>query len=230
MGTQVRVFTSNSMRTMLNNNVSKFEHESGHAVLISFDPAEVTIRKIEKGEMADLAILGEGAIDRLVTEGKIVEATRRALVRSDAGIGVRAGAPHPDISSVDAFKRALLQARSIAYASEGASGIHFSRVIEKLGIANEVRAKAKTRPGGLLAELLVSGEVDLAIQHFPELMAVKGVELVGPFPPGLQFANVLVAGIFARATQPVAAAALVDFLTTPFAAQMFLAEGLQPLF
>ena len=155
MTVQIKVLTSNSMRTMLNRNIGRFERESGDVADIRFDPAEVTLKRIEQGESADLAILGEAAIDKLVAQGKIISATRRALVRSNAGIGVRAGSRHPDIRSVEAFRQALLDARAIAYASEGASGIHFARVIEKLGIAEAVRAKARTRPGGLLAEMLV---------------------------------------------------------------------------
>lgn len=207
-----------------------FERDSGYAVSVSFDPAQVTLKRIEKGETADLAILGEAAISQLVKQGKVLASTQRALVRSDATIGVRASATKPDISSVDAFKRALVGARSIAYASEGASGIHFARVIEQLGIASEIKSKAITRPGGLLAELLVSGEAELAIQHVPELMAVKGIEVVGPFPPGLEFSNVLAAGIFTNASEPAAAQVLLDFLTTPTSAQRFKAEGLRPLF
>ncbi len=226
----IKVLTSNSMRTVLTANISVFERESGHTAAVSFDPAEVTLKRIAIGESADLAILGEKAIDKLIAEGKLAAASKKPLVRSDAGIGVRAGAPHPDISSVDAFKRTLLAASAIAYASEGASGIHFVRVIEKLGIAAEIQAKCRTRPGGLLAEMLVSGEVSLAIQHFPELMAVKGVEVVGPFPPGLEFSNTLAAGIFARAAQPAAAAELLAFLTTKQAARWYQAEGLHPLF
>lgn len=230
MTVRIKVLTSNSMRTMLNRNIARFEQASGCTADISFDPAEVTLKRIEQGESADLAILGEAAIEKLVANGRIVAASRRALVRSNAGVGVRAGSRHPEIGSVEAFRQTLLDSRAIAYASEGASGIHFVRVIEKLGIADAIRAKARTRPGGLLAEMLVSGEVDLAIQHFPELMAVKGVEVVGPFPPGLEFANVLASGIFTGAAQSAAAAELVAFLTSPMAAEQFRAEGLQPLF
>jgi molybdate transport system substrate-binding protein len=227
---RIKVFTSNSMRTMLNKNISHFERHSGHSADISFDPAEIALKRIEQGESADLAVLGEAAMEKLVKQGKIAGATRRPLVRSSAGIGVRAGSSHPDISSVESFRKTLLDARAIAYASEGASGIHFVRVLEKLGIADQVKAKSTTRPGGLLAELLVSGEVDLAIQHFPELMAVAGVEVVGPFPPGIEFANVLAAGIFSGTAHPAAVAELMNFLTSPHAAGQFRAEGLEVLF
>lgn len=226
----LKVFTSNSMRTALTRCVPDFERESGYKVSVSFDPAQVTLKRIESGEIADLAILGDAAIVQLVEQGKVAASTRRPLVRSEAAIAVRAGAPHPDIRSAESFKDALLRARSIAYASEGASGIHFEKVIRQMDIAEAVKAKSLTRPGGLLAELLVSGEAELAIQHVPELMAVKGIEVVGPFPPGLDFGNVLSAGVFAGAREPAGAAALIGFLTTPAAARLFESEGLRPLF
>lgn len=218
------------MRTMLTKNIPQFEAETGYSVDISFDPAEIMLKRVERGESADLAILGKAAIDKLIKQGKISAESRRVLVRSNAGVGVRAGLPHPDISTIGAFKQTLLDARSIAYATEGASGIHFVNVLDRLGIADAIKAKARTRPGGLLAEMLISGEADLAIQHFPELMAVNGVDVVGAFPPGIEFANVLAGGLFVGAERPEAATALMDFLTTPAAAEKFRTEGLEPLF
>lgn len=229
MPPQIKVFTSNSMRTVMSGCVPVFERESGFTVSVSLDPALVTLKRIAQGESADVAILGEAALKQLVKEGRIAAATCRALVHSDAAIAVRAGAAKPDVSSVGAFRRTLLAARSIAYASEGASGVHFARVVGEMGIADEIRAKSITRPGGLLAELLVSGEAELAIQHVPELMAVKGITVVGPFPPGLEFVNTLAAGIFADAREPAGARVFLDFLATPASAARFVAEGLRPV-
>lgn len=230
MPNPIQVFTSNSMRTVLNECIPQFTHESGIDVSVSFDPAQVTLKRIAAGESAHIAILGDAAIAQLVELGKIVAETRRSLVASEAAIGIRAGAAKPDITSVEAFKRALLRARSIAYASEGASGIHFERVIKQLGIADAIHAKSITRPGGLLAQFLVSGESELAIQHVPELMAVKGIEVVGPFPPGLEFANVLSVGVFTAARDNAPARTFLDFLMTPASAERFVAGGLKPLF
>jgi len=230
MATPIKVFSGNSMRVSLTKLVPEFERASGNTVMLNYDPAQVVLKRISSGETADFAIMGEVALDALIKLGKIMAATRRLLVGSEAGIGVRAGAPRPDISSAVAFKQALLDARSIAYASEGASGIHFVRVIEQLGIADEIKAKAKTRPGGILAELLVSGEADIAIQHIPELKAAQGIEVVGPFPPGFEFANILVAGIFTNSQQPAAAQALLDFLMSPAAKRILVGQGLKILF
>jgi molybdate transport system substrate-binding protein len=227
---KIHVFTGNSTRAILSELIPQFELASGHEVSVSYDPAKVMLKRIAAGESADLAILGESAIDELIQQGKITAASRRVIARLGAGIGVRSGASRPDISTVEAFKRTLLDAKSIAYASEGASGIHFSGVIEKLGISSQVHAKARTRPGGLIGELVVAGEAEIVVQQIPELMAVPGIDVVGPFPPELQMISVTTTGIFASSRQSEAAQGLLDFLTTPAAARVFKARGLEPAF
>jgi molybdate transport system substrate-binding protein len=129
---------------------------------------------------------------------------------------------------VEAFKRALLDAKSIAYTEAGASGIHFSGLTERLGIAAQVKAKARTRPGGLIGELVANGEAELAVQQIPELLAVPGIELVGPLPHELQVTNTVTAAVFVDARQPDAARAFLEFLSTPAAARVFKANGLDP--
>lgn len=227
---QINVFTGNSTRTVLNELIPQFEHNSGHKVTVSYDPAKVMLKRIAEGESADLAILGDTAIDELIRLGKITAASRRVIARLGAGVGVRAGAARPDIGTVDAFKRMLLNAKSIAYASEGASGIHFTGVIKSLGIATQVNGKARTRPGGLLGELVVAGEAEIVVQQIPELMAVQGIDVVGSFPPELQKISVTTTGIFANSRQAGAANALLDFITTPEAARVFKMKGLEPAF
>jgi molybdate transport system substrate-binding protein len=141
---------------------------------------------------------------------------------------VRAGAPKPDVSSTPALKTALLAAKSIAHTTSGASGIHFSGIVKRLGIAEEIRAKAVTNQGGLIGELVARGEAELAIQQIPELLAVPGVELVGPLPQELQSISVLAAGIFTGTQRAGRAKALIDFLATPAAMRVFRAKGLEP--
>jgi molybdate transport system substrate-binding protein len=205
-----------------------FERASGHRLVVSYDPAKIMLRRIAAGESADLAILGQAAIDTLTEQGKIDADSRRTLGRCGVGIAVRAGAPKPDISTVDALKRALLETKSIAYTVEGASGMHFAGLIERLGIADQVKAKARTQPGGLTAELVASGDVELAVQQIPELLAVRGVDLVGPLPQQVQSISVVAAGIFAWTPERKAAQALLDFLMTPASTRVFRAKGLEP--
>jgi molybdate transport system substrate-binding protein len=226
--TAIALLTSNSIRGVLAVLAPEFERQSGYTLRISYDPAQVMLRRIAAGETADAAILGSGAIDTLAAEGKIDAGTRRTLARCGVGLAVRAGAPRPDVSTVDALKKALLETRSIIYTSEGASGIHFARVIEELGIADAIQAKAHRQTGGLVAERLVSGEVELAVQQIPELLAVDGVELVGPLPEPLQTRSVTTAGIFTGAQQRAGAQAFIDFLRTPGAAEVFRRLGHEP--
>jgi len=144
------------------------------------------------------------------------------------GVAVLAGAPKPDIGSVEALKRTLLRAASVAYTQEGASGMHFAGVIERLGIANEVKAKAVRQPGGLVGELVAAGKAEIAIQQIPELLAVPGIELVGPLPSEIQLVTVTAAGVFSGAEQAAAARSLIEFLAAPAAARVIQAKGLEP--
>ena len=224
----VEVFTANSMRGVLAALGPEFERSSGYALKISYDPAKVMLRRIAAGESADVAILGSAAIDTLVSQGKIDASTRKPIARCGVGVAVRRGAPRPDVSSPDALKKTLLDTRSIIFTTEGASGIHFSTVIEKLGIADVVKAKAHRQTGGLVAEVLARGEVELAVQQIPELLAVEGVELAGPLPEPLQAPSVSAAGVFTGASEREGARALIDFLSTPESLQVFYARGHEP--
>ena len=225
---EISVMTSNALRAVFDELAPAFERAHGHKISASYDPAQRMLKRIAAGETADLAISIASAIDQLANQGLIAAGSHRTLARFGVGIAVRAGAPKPDIGSVEAFKRALLDAQSVAYTVEGASGIHFAKLIERLGIAEPVNAKARRRPGGLIGELVASGEAELAVQQIPELMAVPGIELVGALPQALQNESVLAAGIFAASKMPEAAQALIDFLATPASARVFKAKGFEP--
>lgn len=224
----LKLLTSNSMRAVIAELLPALERAGGVRVTVSYDPAQIMMKRIAAGETGDLAILGQPSIDELTRQGKLVPGSERTLARCGVGIGVRAGARKPDVATVDAFRQALLEARSVAYTSSGASGIHFSGVIERLGIAAEVKAKSVTQPGGLVGEIVVRGDAEIAIQQIPELMAVAGVDLVGPLPQALQNISVCVGGVFADSKQRAAAQALLASLATPAAARVFRARGLEP--
>jgi molybdate transport system substrate-binding protein len=208
------------MHGVLDELLPAFERASARRVTVSYDPAQIMLKRIAAGESGDVAILGQPAIDALAAQGKIAPESRRTLARCGVGIGVRAGAPRPDISSVESLKRALLEAKSIAHTTHGASGIHFS--------ANEVKAKAVQNQGGLIGTLVVEGKAELAVQQIPELMAVPGLELVGPLPQELQSISVVTVGIFVHAKEQTGAQALIDFLALPTSARVFRAKGLEP--
>lgn len=225
---KIRLFVSNSMRGAMDDLIPLFERSSGHKVTISYDPAKVMMERIGRGETADAVIIGGSAIEELVKQGKVVAGSKRVFARCGVGVAVLAGATKPDISSVEAFKRALLAARSIAWTQQGASGIYFTELIERLGIADQVNAKAARKPGGLIAELVAEGKAELAVQQIPELMAVPGVELVGPLPQEIQQVTVSSAGIFTASKHAKAAEELLAFLQTRESAAVLKAKGLQP--
>jgi molybdate transport system substrate-binding protein len=227
MSRTIKILASNSIRAVLGELIPQFERASGHSLSVSYDPAKVMLARIERGETADVAITGSAAIDELVNQGKILAGSRRVLAHCRVGMAVLAGRPRPDISSVAALKRTLLGAKSIAYTQEGASGMHFSGLIERLGIAEQVKAKAVRQAGGLIGELVAAGKAEIAIQQIPELMAVPGIELVGPLPAEIQLITVSTAGIFAGTQQAEAAQALIEFLTTPAAAMVMKSKGLE---
>jgi molybdate transport system substrate-binding protein len=224
----IKVMCSNSSHAVMKELIPAFERASGNKVAISYETATQALNSIRNGATADAIILNAPSIDELTKQGRIAPGSSRTLARCGVGIAVRAGAPKPDIGSVEAFKRALLDATSIAYTEAGASGIHFSGLTERLGIAAQVKAKARTRPGGLIGELVAKGEAELAVQQIPELMAVAGIELVGPLPHELQSITTVTAAVFSDARQPDAARAFLAFLTTPVAARVFKANGLDP--
>jgi molybdate transport system substrate-binding protein len=186
------------------------------------------MERIASGESADVAIITDIAIETLIAQGRVLRESRRDLASSGVGIAVRAGASRPDISTPDALKHALLSARSITYTVSGASGIHFAQVIEALGIADTVRAKAIVRDG-LAGELAARGEVELAVQQISELMQVKGIDIVGPLPVEVQKSTVFSVGIFTSAKDPAHAAALIAWLSTPATAAIIRAKGMEPL-
>jgi len=223
----IKVMCSNSMRGVMDALVPQFERASAHEVAITYDPAKRMLTRIRGGETGDLAIIGSGAIDELVKEG-LIAPDIRVLARSSIGMAVRDGAPKPDVGSVERFKEAVLAARSIAYTIDGASGMHFAELIERLGIADEVKAKAKRQPGGLVGELVARGEAEVAIQQISELQAVPGIDIVGPIPGPLQKTTVVSAGIFRGAKEPEAARALLAFLSTAEAGAVIRQKGLEP--
>ena len=229
MASTLKILSSNSIRAVMGELVPQFERSSGMNVSVTYDPAKVMLARIAKGEAGDLAITGSAAIDELVKQGKILAGSRRLLARCRVGVAVRAGAPKPDISTVESLKRMLLAAKSVAYTQEGASGMHFSGLIERMGIAKEVQAKAVRQPGGLIGELVAAGKAEIAIQQVPELRAVPGIELVGALPEDIQLVTVTSAGIFAATQQAQAAQSFVDFLSAPAAMRVMQSRGLEPV-
>lgn len=224
---ELQVMASTGMSSMFHKLIPAFEQSTGHSVKISYDTSNIILRKINAGETTDLVVLTAPLIDQLSQQGRVVPGSRVDLAKSGIGVAIREGAPRPDISSVEAFKRFLVQAKSVTYTATGASGIYFANVTEKLGIGPVVKAKALTPPGGIVAELVAKGEAELGIQMISELKGVPGTQFIGPLPSELQLFTVFSAGLFTSSQQAPVAKALVDYLTTPAAVQVYEAGGME---
>lgn len=222
------VFSSNGIRAVLLEIAPEFERTGGHKLDVTFNPANVLKQHIDAGDAFDVAILTPAVMDDAIAKGRIVASSRRTIARVGCGVAVRAGAAKPTIGTAAAFKNALLKAQSLAATTEGASGIHFARVLVGLGIVEAVNAKTKWQAGGLTGELAARGEVDLAVQLMSELKAVVGIDIVGPFPAELQQYVVMVAGIGSTSREPDAAAALIEALTSERTVPIITSKGMEP--
>jgi molybdate transport system substrate-binding protein len=225
----MQVLTSHSSFPVLEALGPAFERATGRRYSVARESAKVMLARIKDGERADAVVLGTSAVDELDRLGIVAGPTRRPFARSRVGVAVRAGSPKPDIGTVAAFKRALLEARSIAHTVHGASGLYVPVLLERLGIAEQVQPKTVTRPGGYIARVVAGGEAELAIQQIVELLAVPGVELVGPLPDEIQKVFETSAAIFSSCRQRAAAEELIRFLLDPAVAGVFREKGLEQI-
>ena len=226
----VKVLSTFGMREVLNEIVQQFERATGHKLTIQYGSSADLRRQIESGETFDLAIITPLVIDDLTKQGKVAVGTRAVIARSGMGVAVRAGAPMADISSVDAFKRALVNAKSVSYTPGGTTGTHLAKVLARLGIAEEI--KAKNRPEQTperVAQAVANGEVEIGFTAIATILATPGVVVLGPFPPELQDYIVYTAGVGSAAKETEAAKALINLLRTEGAASIMNAKGLEPL-
>jgi molybdate transport system substrate-binding protein len=226
---EVKVLTAGAFKQVVLAVVPEFEKETGHKVVVDNDTVGGLTKRIEGGEAFDVVVLTPAAVDDLTRKGKIADGSKATLARVGVGVMVKAGAPAPDISNVEAFKRALLNAKSVAYidpASGGSSGIYVANLLDKLGIANDVKPKAKLKQGGYVADLIKSGEAELGIHQISEIVPVKEVTLVGPLPAEIQNYTTYAAGIGAGARDSDAAKALIKVFSGPAAAAVLKEKGM----
>jgi molybdate transport system substrate-binding protein len=225
---EVNVVASTAMREVLEALVPQFERDSGHKVSVTFLSGALLPVKIKEGAQADVVVTTPATIDDLVTAGKVVANSRVDFVRSSGGVAVRAGAPKPGISTPDAFKAALLAAKTVGY-SKGPSGVHFMTVLEKLGITDEVKAKGVVPPlGQRVGTLIAEGKAEIGVQQITELLQIPGIDFVGPLPKELQANIVYATATPASAKEKVGAAALVKYLDSERAVPVIRKMGLEP--
>jgi molybdate transport system substrate-binding protein len=225
----LKVLSTHAVQGAMVELVARFEAGADTPVAVDYGPTNGVLARISAGDAADVAILTRAGIEELARHGILDGATAVDLARSLVGIAVRAGARKPDIGTAEALKEALLAAKSIAYSRLGASGVLFAELIQRLGIAGAVNAKATVIPSGLTGELVARGEAQLAVQQLSELMLVPGLDLVGPLPASLQTPGMFSAAMFAAATRPDAALQFLQGLASPEAAAVFRAAGLEPV-
>jgi molybdate transport system substrate-binding protein len=224
----VRVLSTLAVMGAVRGISERYEEEFGARIEADFAPTVALLERLRGGEVADVVILTRQALDDLAAQGSVVTDSRVDLARSYVGLAVKAGAPRPRIATDADLRAALLGAGSVAYSRIGASGIFFAQLIERMGIASEINAKARVVPSGLTAELLLAGEADLAVQQISELKLVAGVEIVGPIPIDLQSPMVFSAGRLASSERPVQSDRLLKFLTSPEVASALRESGLEP--
>lgn len=224
---EIKVWTARAIATVLAEIGPEFERATGHKLTVISDLPTQFARRVQAGEQFDLLISGSATVDEWIKAGRIVAATRKEIARSGIGVGVRAGARKPDISSVEAFKRALLDAKTIAYLRVG-SGIYIAGLLERLGIAGTIQAKVTRPESDVVSELVAKGEVELGLVVITQILTTPGVELVGPLPSEIQSYITFTAGISANSKKHDAAQQLVEFLTGPAAIPVIEAQGMEP--
>ena len=227
---EIKVLSAGAMRGVVDALLPEFEKQTGHKVTVDNATAGVLAQRIEDGEPFDVAVITAVVVDSLAGRGKIANDSRVALAKVGMGVAVKAGAPLPDIKTVDAFKRTLLEAKSVAYINPkagGTTGVFFERLIDKLGIGSEVRAKAKLKDGGYVADLVASGEAEVGVHVISEIVPVKGAVLVGPLPPEIQTTTTYVGGVSTASANAEAAKALIQFIAGPASVPVLQAKGME---
>jgi molybdate transport system substrate-binding protein len=227
---EIKVLTTGAFKQVVVALVPEFEKSSGHKVIVDNGTVGQLIKRVDGGETFDVLVLNPRGIEDYIKKGKIVAGSSANVAKVGVGVMVRAGAPKPDIGSVEAFKQALLKAKSVAYidpASGGSSGIYVSGLLDRLGIADAVKPKAKLKKGGHVSDLIVSGEAELGIHQISEIVSEKGVTLVGPLPAAIQNYTIYAVGLSTAAKSPDAGIAFIKVLTGPSAPAVLKAKGME---
>jgi molybdate transport system substrate-binding protein len=230
---EIKVLATTAMKTSLDELAPDFERATGHKLSFSFGPSAKIARMVAEGEQNDVAIVTDHGFEDLARQGKLVSGSNADVAKSAMALAVQKGAPRPDISSGEKFKAVLLAAKSLGMSNPvggGQSGANLVKIFEKLGITDAMKAKAVYGPGGpagLIGNFLLRNEVEIGIQQLPELMAVPGIDIVGPLPPDIQAMTVFTAGLSTGAKNPDGAKALIAFLRTPKAVAVIRSKGME---
>jgi len=228
---EIKVLTAGAYRQVVDAMVPDFERHTGHKVTVDNGTTGQLTKRIEGGEAFDVLVITPAVIDQMIASGKLSPGSRVMLASVGVGVVVKQGALKPDVSTVEAFKKALLDAKSVAYidpASGGSSGIYIDKLLVKLGVADQIKPKTKLKQGGHVADLIASGEAELGIHQISEIVPVKGVTLVGPLPKEIQNTTTYAGGLSASAKDKAAATELIKYLSGPDAASVLKSKGMDP--
>jgi molybdate transport system substrate-binding protein len=226
---EVKVLTAGAFKQVVLALVPDYERQTGNHVTVDNGTAGQLKSRIDGGEAFDIVVITPAVVDDMIASGKVAPGSKINLASVGIGVVVKEGAPKPDIGTVEQFKEALLKAKTVAYidpASGGSSGIYVDKLLEKLGIADQIRLKAKLKQGGHVADLIASGEAELGIHQISEIVPVKGVTLVGPLPKEIQNTTVYAAGLSASTKEKDAGKELIDYLSGAAAAAVLKSKGM----
>lgn len=230
---EIKVFSTVGVQAALEALAPQFEKASGHQLKFTWATAAVLVKRIQAGETPDVMVLTQQGLDAMVKEGKAQAGSTRNFSSSGMAVVIKQGSPKVDISNPEAYKQTLLNAKAIAYSNPafgGASGVFFAKTLAQMGIAEAVQAKAKHPPAsGFAAQLVVDGEADLAVQQEPEVMAVRGVEMMGAPPGAFNNITTYAAGLGADTLASGPAKAWIEFLQSPEASAVYQTRGLKPV-
>ncbi len=226
---ELKVFGSRVTKVILGELGPQFEKATGFKPVVTADVAQVMKRRIEGGEAFDLAVLVDFQIDDLIKSGKLLADTRTNIMSSGIGVAVKRGAPKPDISTVEAFKQTLLNAKSITYLKEGASTIHLRKLFDQLGITEAIKAKAVETDGEQVSEFVAEGKVELGLIVIPNIMSVPGAEVVGPLPAAINSIVMFTAGVSSASPNQQVARELIRLMKSPEAKPVIKAKGNDPV-
>ena len=226
---KLKVLSGNGPRAAVRELCAQFERATGHAVDLQLDVNPEVVRRGKAGEAFDVAVGNPSTIEQLIASGKVDAGSRAEIGSAGLAVAVRSGAPKPDISSVEAFKRTLLAAKAVAFPAHGASGLYFVGLVDCLGLAPQMQGKLKPMAAEDCVEVVARGEADLVVVVATRMVGVPGIDVVGPIPDALQTKIGFAAGLSISTQEPDAAKALIRYLNSPQAAPTLRSKGVEPI-
>jgi molybdate transport system substrate-binding protein len=227
----IKILALQSPQIIINALAREFEHRTGYQIRHLLHPGDMPLhikQKLDAGERFDVAFVIPAVLDQLIAAGKAVADTRANFLRVPIGVAVRSGAPKPDISTVEAFRRTLRDAKSIAYLRAGISGPHLDRLFETWGMSKQLQPKSKRTETDTVGELVAQGDAEIGVTAIATLIATPGVEIVGPIPNEIQSYVSFQGAVGTNATVPEVARELIRFVTGPNVAQIIKSKGMEP--